>query len=249
MITAKEYIKEKPTTIWIHGLEMLEHVLRGDVSQTAYGDQSPSEQHLPALRKELEEHKEVNGGYQEALEEHYLPNRKRVRVESKHGAFKVNAYLNGGKKECFTRRKREITHKKGITLCMDVGISAGERSGTRMVERHRKIYGLAAKYAAENRPCRVVACCKILYWGAEVKELRLYIVIKNYDEPMYPGIWGAFKTNASTNTLLNVISDYLIGTRDSSHGSPGRLNVAEDMDYDEAQIIGDEKSRIFKERI
>ncbi len=98
------------------------------------------------------------------------------------------------------------------------------------------------KYEGEDIPCRVICALGISIperYGQD--PLKIYSVIKDYSDPIFPGIWGAIRNNADTNSFVNVIMDFMVGTRCGGNGTPTEIRVKEDFPEDEEVIILDAK--------
>lgn len=235
MIKAKEYIANPKSRVWIHGLELLRHVLQGDTQQTAYKNEDCDGKHLRRLGDDLAEHAAETNGCSEIFEKTYRERKKTIEEDDFMGDFDIDNYL-AGQQKVFRSTRRVKKKKAAITMVMDCGINGGETGGKEMEKRHEKIYRIAAKCARENRPCRVIAAAFIDIPEIKKGHLRLFIIIKNYSDPIYPGIWGAFKTNRSTNTFLNVIMDYFVGTDAWGNGTCVTDDMARDIP-DPRQVI------------
>jgi hypothetical protein len=109
-----------------------------------------------------------------------------------------------------------------------------------MVDRHKKVYSLALEAESRGIPCRVVAA--LLIKIPERREtFRLYVVVKDYSDPIFPQLWGGIKTNKSANAFWNSLTDYLVGTRETANGLAQRWNVARDFPEDEEIVLIDPK--------
>jgi len=234
MVTPEEYIEEKYTVIWLHAIDAMKHILKGDYKQSAYKTPCRDHSHLNNLREEIEQHKDPLD-YDAIFEESFKPDRKAIPFDSNTGDLDIDRYLNLNPL-CFDDYRKERTRKAALTLALDIAISYRERRLSDMEERHREIYAIACEAEAENRPCRVVACA-----GTRIPELnkplKIYCVIKDYQDPIFPGIWAAFKTNATTNDFMNCLMDYLVGTKADGNGTVTDLFIEEDIPADEIILI------------
>jgi hypothetical protein len=239
MLTPQEYIERNPPVAWLHGLDVLEWVLRGDTKATIYKHHDPQPGCLSDLRREIETHPAEPGSFDEILEDVFHRASRSREIPSEIGDLDIDRYL-GGDPKCFDEVIRERFERPALTIVLDMCIPWRERDDPDMAPRHRKVYALALKAEAEGRPCRVVSV------GAEKvpesqETIRFYVVIKDYNEPIYPGLWGGLKTNRSANDFLNCIMDYLHGTRDRANGTVCEWNVREDLPEDEEVIVIDSK--------
>jgi len=233
----EEYIQTKGNPIFIHGLDAVKHILRGDYRQTAYKDPYPNPEHLDALREAMEERPEP-GNFNQILEDTYTPKQKRKRRRAKMGDLDIDLYIDQNGKDPFYETYRKPVPRPAITIFMDLNISYGMRSGTDMEERHSKIYSIVLKAEAERQPCRVIGakCIEVPEFRRN-NPIRYYIVIKDFSDPIFPGIWGAFKRNETTNDFTNCCSDYIIGTSAPGNGLNVRWNILRDFPHDECQVI------------
>ena len=65
----------------------------------------------------------------------------------------------------------------------------------------------------------------------------MYLVVKDYDDPIFPGIWSAFKSNRATNNFLNCFMDFIVGTHASGNGTAVTVDIGDDMFSDSVQLI------------
>jgi hypothetical protein len=237
MLTPQDYIREKPELIWMHGLDALKHCLKGDISQTAYKDKKPQAHHLGLLKEELGIHKNWDATFEEVKETTFIRDFEIVETPSDVGELDIDAYINHDEllfEECIKVEQEDSS--EAITIIMDMGIAGSERDGSEMVERHKKTYELCLKAEADDVPIRVIGAAKLLS-DRPKKVIKIYLVIKDYEDPIFPAIWGAFKTNKSTNDFMNVFMDYMVGIHDSGNGAPVDLRVTDDIWEDEIILI------------
>lgn len=246
MLTAAEYIKEKPTTLYIHGLEALKHCLKGDYQQTAYRDPNPDMTRLAMFQDEITRHVENAQDFNEHYKDKLKLGKTRKRHKSTSGDFNTERYINGSKRP-FDASRKTIGGQRGVTVLFCAGINAQDVNGKIMEERHKRAYDFAAKCFNERRPCRIIA----VKWNQYIHEstqpfktFKLYVIVKDFNDPLFPTIWGAYKTNASTNMWSNIMWDFLIGTHSDGHGQPSAAYVLEDFQEDRIHVISDPKARI-----
>ena len=264
MLTPQEYIDIKPKVAWLYGLDVLTHVLQGDHNQTAYKDCSPAKGYLRSLSAELGEHK-VQDDFDTIIEERYKTEYRVEPLDSEMGELDVDKFLDSNPR-CFNEYHKDAHIRAGITIAFEFSMEYGARDGSEMLTTHKECYAIAAECEANQTPCRVIACgCLQIpelkpsgdrphrgrfanteaYMKAHKKydELeksmffRAYIIVKDYQDPIFPGIWGAFKDNRSSNDFTNVLMDYLVGTRASGNGHLRAFNIEEDIEADEIQLI------------
>lgn len=238
MITPDEYIEIKPQVAWIHALDVLKHVLKGDHTETAYKDDDPSEKFFRELTKEMQKHSKVaDDAFLEIQDECYMPVKKYKAFASDcDGEFDVDSFLDNDER-CFREDLKVRSRKPALTLVFDMGIPYGERDGKEMEERHQIIYRMTMEAMSEGRPIRVIAASVCRIDEFYTNPFRLYMIVKDFSDPIFPGIWGALKNNKCTNSLANVIYDYLVGTHTSSNGYPEYWNAAKDLDEGDEVIV------------
>ena len=246
MNTCKEYIENPRPRVWLHALDVLTHVLRGDPKATAFKDEpgASAERHLENLREVMSEHMGRDGRFDEMVERTDFRRRRRVPQWDYAGGLDVGAYIDK-RERCFVDyQKAEVIRKDGITILIDAGVPWRCREENNMELCHQKAYDIALQAEADGVPCRVIAIhgLEIPEFPDALAERRL--VIKDYDDPIFPGIWGAFKNNATTNTFNNVCEDYLIGTSCPGNGTVSRVDVSKDFE-DEEVIILEPANRII----
>ncbi|MBW1799378.1 MAG: hypothetical protein JRJ85_01480 [Deltaproteobacteria bacterium] len=242
MLTPEEYIQKKPDIAWLYGLDVLEHCLQGDSEKTAYENKDVSWDRLDGLRAELEKHKKADMMFDEIRENVCLDGLKIEEVSSETGDLNIERYLDGNDR-CFDEYIKEMNDDAldGVSVFMDMAIDWSQRNDNQMIARHRRIYEICLECEAANVPCRVIAAA-----GVDIPELdkplKLFIVIKDYNDPIFPGLWGAFKTNMSTNDFLNVVMDLLVGTICAGNGAPVPIHVRNAVDEEEEiRIINGER--------
>jgi hypothetical protein len=240
MITAREYVIYKPKTFFIHAVELLRHVLKGDHRQTAYvgkGKNFKSTHHLRDLMEYMEEHKkESNADFKRLQKESYRRKKAWRDIDAETGDIQIDRYLNNERK-MYTDQQSTIKKKRALSLIFDIGTNANERGDSFVNKRYEKIYKLTFQAMADRRPCRVIAVDGHGITEIRGRPLAMYMVIKDYRDPIFPGIWGALKGNAQANTLLNCIAEYFIGTEDYGNGHSTTVYINSDIRHDEIQLI------------
>jgi len=235
MITPEEYIQQKPKKFFMHILDLCPHILKGDYKLTAYQDDDPSLEAFEDFRRAMSEKVNLDN-LTEVYEETYRRSWKWNTVKSDGGDLVVEDYI-AREELCFEEWVKEEDRKPALTILMDASIPACERSGTSLKRRHEKIYRITAESESEGRPCRVIAC-----FGVDIPEIKgdmmtAYFVIKDYDDPIFSGIWGALKNNRAGNDFANVVMDFLVGTAAVGNGVPDTIYIGDDFEEDEVIIV------------
>ena len=243
MLTPAEYLRRfdaPPRTIWVHGLELLAHILRGDATQTFYRDPDHERRYLLELQEAMEascapQNDQLNRVMEGGLRRH----RRWRRFDDYTGDLDVGRYISwrpGDDPRLFNNYENCRRLLPSMNILLDMAIPYVERGLGEMAQRHQEVYELALQAANENRPCRVVAC-----WSVKIRELReplnLFVVVKDFGDPLFGGIWGALRTNATTNSLLNAIMDYFIGTSSGGNGHSTTLTASEHFTDGEVRIV------------
>lgn len=238
MLTPEEYIQLKPRDAWLHAIDVLRHVLKGDTKQTCFRDPNDGvagKACLAELRAALEKHS-PDGAFDTVLEQHVITSPKRVARTSDSGDFDPDRYFAGDER-CFEEwEKHDLPSGDGLTLLIDADISWAARGDSDMAKRHERAYRLCLQAEAEGVPCRVVAsfCSEIREFR---KYLHLFLIIKDWRDPIFPGIWGAMQSNLTCNALINTIMDYLVGTSTHGNGSPRPFDPAPYMLGEEFRVL------------
>lgn len=243
MMTCSEYLElfdRAPEEIHVHGLDLLNHCLQGDTEKTWYKDRDPQKRMMYELQEEMEKHAQ-NDELNKVLEDKLTQKDKWIRFDSIDGELDVDRFIenqNNGNFDIpmFDEYRKEKRPKPAMTLILDCAIPYMERSRPDMAKRHREVYTLAVQAFMEGRPCRVIAVFAVRY-REDTKARRIFITIKDFNEPIFSGMWGAFKSNRATNSFLNVIMDYFIGTHSSGNGTPEDTQITNYIPREECELI------------
>jgi hypothetical protein len=239
MYTPEEHIQEYkrtrqfPVVLWCHALDVLKHCLTGDTNNTFFRDPHASDHNLAALSRRLDGLPKESESLMEARFNCETQERKWRRFDCEYGDLVTERLLDGDERPFDDYRKVNIP-KPATTLIIDMSVNSCDRGGNQMAERHKQVYNYAVKANQEGRACRVVAVAKI---NQSENTEKLAFVLKDYDDPIFPAIWAALESNASTNDFLNVVQDYFIGTKSAGNGSCVSYNVFEDFSDSEVILI------------
>lgn len=238
MVTAREFIQNPTSKLWAHGLEILRHTLKGDWTDTAFKHPLDpySSRCLDEMRAELERHMDRDREFDELVERTNFRAKRRVSQWDDSGDLEVGAYIDR-EELCFVDwPKMEAPQQKGITILIDAAVPWCDRDENYMVEGHKKAYEIAVQAEADGVPCRVVAVYSVAIPEFAKPSVR-YIVIKDFHDPIFPGIWGALKSNKTTNNLINTTEDYLVGTRAPGNGSITSIYSGDEFAEDDVIVI------------
>lgn len=222
-----------PEVVWLHGLDLLEHILQGDTEQTFFRSTMDHKDLLEQLQEELQKVEEDK--FQEINEE--LGKRKAQFIEFKdeEGDFDPEAYIEGDD-FVFIEEEKQHQQGKGLNLFIDLSIPWHDRTKKDMQKRHEQVYSLALERESYNYPTRVIAA-----YSAKIMEkenpIKVFVVLKDYDDPIFPGLWGGLKNNKTGNCFLNCIQNYFIGTGSMGNGHIERISLSKIVQDEEFSII------------
>lgn len=233
MNTPEEHLEEFrrtgafPNPLWTHALDVLKHVLKGEIESTFFKNRFPADYHLDELQAYLDGRPKEVDSFLEARHNVFVQERKWRRFDSECGDLSTDRYLDGEPRP-FDDYRKTFVPKPAVSIIMDMTVPHSEREGTSIKKRHEQIYKYACEANKEGRPCRVVGVEKCDL--SECSDHKSFIILKDYDDPIFPSIWAAFENNAMANSFLNAYMDYFIGTHHSGNGSCRNYDIAEDFD-------------------
>lgn len=244
-MTPDEYVKAgkeswlKNPVAWVHGLDLMEHILQADPKQVTMETDLNDINHrqIETMRDSMSERSEKHEEeFKQLTENSYMPKKRYTTQKSDSGEFCLDSFLNG-EEQVFEDPVKILSQGRAVTILYDVGVTWYERSQNFMEERHKKVYTITAEMMSVNRPVRVIAvlgeeCCDI------PKPSVIFAVIKEFSDPIFPGIWGCFTNNKSTNAWVNCVQDYFVGTEDIGNGRPCIVNCRQYFPDDELIMYG-----------
>lgn len=250
--------------VWVHSLDLLDYVLEGNVEKSKWkGRDLNGASYLNIIRDAMAEGPgEPDPEWFKALDKMWKPKKKYRTRKSKSGPkFNVRGYIEykAGDKaaRCFqTYYKTTEGKKEALTIVFEMCIHGGQTNGKEMEQRHKEIYNAALSCERDGIPCRVVAFTSSRagdsrHYPKAPQDLTIkyFIVVKDYNERIYPGIWGALKTNKTSNALQNCIHNYFSGTHASGNGnSQNKINFAEYVPQNEKVEVMSGKHISFERR-
>jgi len=237
MHTIKEYLDEAPKKAFLYMPELLDHLLKARTDDSLYKCPFDGEIFRQELREAMKtrtlDHKDLDAEL-DTFETH----RRHREKDADTGNIDVERYIDGDPRP-FVDVFTETTPKPSKTILLDIAISAFERhQNEAMRNRHRHVYHEAIKAESEGSPLRVIGVFSINI-PERPEALTLYIIIKDYSDPIFPELWGTVKTNQTANSAINVIMDYLIGTSSDFNGFLTTTDTTGDFPEDEELIIID----------
>ena len=235
MITVKQWVEseEDIKVAWVSGQDILQHVLKGDYDMSRHKDPSPSMEHLETLQDGLEKRAKLKDGFDSIVENAYRPSRKWTRVSDTSGEVDIDRYVNG-QRECFDSYRRQYRQGKAISIFIDCGIDYMMRYGKEMQERQEEAYTIAARAMSSKRPIRIIGIfCTKYREGRTV----FAVIVKDYLDPIFPGIWGALGNNETVNSMRNCIADFVTGTCDTFNGGPFEMKLSDWILTENEEVI------------
>ena len=228
MLTVQEFIRDKKTgylradigvkVFHMHALEVAQHVLRADENATRYGKpqaQKEPERHVEGLRIGMEL-RPSPAEFQKYVDNTARVGRKWSSQIGDNGDIDIDRYINRDQLP-FDEAVRVRRDKPARFILLDAGVNWHDREKSYMEERHKKIYAEVLQCEAENTPCKVIAALQCAFPESNYP-YRWYLTVKDWTDPIFPGIWGAYSNNRSTNHFTNMIMMFLVGTHTSGNG-------------------------------
>lgn len=232
MNTVEEVLANPPQEeMTLHCMDVLKHVLKGKDAATMFGSPVRDDEWdiFKTFREALEARAETDD-FDEVVEECYQPKKRwKMRYSESDGDFCVDRYLDNDPR-MFESESKELDKTDGLTLILDMICGYDERDSNKMQQRHTKCYTEAMEALSIGRPVRVLGILPLSF--PERKKLFVHIVIKDWDDPIFPGIWGVLKNNLTGNCFWNVLCDFLIGTKSGHNGLaiPEKYKLADHFD-------------------
>lgn len=240
MLTCAEYVEQggpaSDGSIWVNGLDLLDHCLQADPTQTLYRSSRIHQDVFNGLTDALGTPVETEE-FQEVMLNSYDPKPAWQSFEDDGGDLNVERWLDGNE-NCFDNHQKVPYKNQAVTVAIDMAIPWIERCSGAMAERHKAVYEIVAKCEADRIPCQVVGV-----FGVKIKSdehpvpLRIFSIIKDYHDPIFAGIWGAFVSNATTNDFINVVMEGFVGSRHYGNGTPWHTDLDEYMPDDFIYVV------------
>ncbi len=228
----ENYIRNPGDILWAHGLDVLAHVLKGMGAATAWGNTGDFEKtrtlrvHVEPMSEALKNPPTYDKNFDNLVDTTFkkIKRYKTIRTDE-GGDFDVELWMerggfdNDGRKDFYLEEVKQISTgmSRPLTVVMDGSIACSEVDNPEiMKDRHDQAYGMTLKAEAEGRPCRVIAIERTEY---DEKTVTMITTIKDFDDPIFPGIWGAFQDSKIANALGCAESVFLFGTRSDNLGT------------------------------
>jgi len=254
MISIEEFGNTKPmfNPSWFSAIEMYRYFMKGKRTEAYYHrkDFGGDEDAVRYLRKHLSDIDETDT-YQSIIDETFKPTMKLVEEPSTSGEIVIERYLDGVANMFDEPYKRRV-HRPGMTIIFEIAIPVSENRSEKQRRRFDKVYRLVTTAENDGCPCRVIAAAATrcserheeVHQARKVgvkldSTIRTYWVIKDYEDPIFPGIWGPMSTSYGANQLMVAYMSLVVGTNDYTRGQVATYDVAKDMPPDEEIIIVD----------
>jgi hypothetical protein len=231
--------------VWLHGLDVLGVVLRADAkgcSRPRGGENQPRDkEHLEDLRDAIDQYQRDARLDQAVADCFSRPRRRSRTILAQDGDdISVEGYIEGDVRRLFERPVREEARRKAaVSIVIDGNCSAADRHLNYMESRQAQAYALVMQCERDGRPCRVVVRKESQYSDRpELGMVSWHFVAKDWDEPMFPALWGAFKNNPTTNDFWNCICAFIVGGAPDGNGHVRNYNL-DSLPADEEIIVVD----------
>lgn len=224
--------------VWVHALELVEHCLERDTDQTLF--RCRDDHHDRGLHREwveaMQNRNQLDEKYAEIWENAFDRKEQWTECFNDTGSFDVSSWLSG-EQNCFVDTEKQFDQGPAISILIDINVNYHQRHDSYMVDRQREVYRIVAQCESTNRPCRVIGV-----FTCEIDEIRgdllkIFMVVKDYDDPIFPAIWGTLIDNQCTNSFLNTIQNYFTGTHSMGNGSCETLRNPEQFFPEEDLIL------------
>jgi len=235
MMTVEEYIfNQMPDRAFLYMPDVVTHILKQDTRQTVFKCPEVEPFWIKGFIKALNEPAEPPEIFDSCLDS-YNPRRRHKELDADSGDIEIDRYLNGDPRP-FIDVFSIQTPRPARTILIDSCLSANERHDDMITEQHKAVYMEALKAEADGTPFRVIACrsSKI---NERPEPYTVYIVIKDWNDPIFPNIWGALKTSKSTNDFGNCFQDFITGSYTSANGRPSITYYENDFPPEEEIIL------------
>lgn len=257
METVREWIAHPHAgEVWVHGLDLLEHILRFDPAGSALKRSCRSaidstRRYVQEAREAIQKHQHDTALDDAVMELNSRPRRRsRPRLDVDGDDLNVDAYLEAGQdlagaKVWDLEERVEDKRKPAVTMVLDVSVPWGMRKDDFIITRQRMAYRIAMACEAEKRPCRIIAAIDAKYPGDFNDEIvKWRIILKDWDEPIFPALWAMFRDNRTTNSAaINGVAVAVVGCVHEYNGVYGKFTL--DLPADQVVVLaGPEDTRM-----
>lgn len=240
--------------VWFHGMDLLQHFMKNNPRQSAFRN-SPLYHYrewYDDFINQIKEYKFDRERLSIAMEQVLARPRKRnkYRTSVDGDDLDVDSYIEtfgeSSPKIWDEPFQVECERRQAVNVYFECSVPWMARDQTYIANRQHLAYNVALNCEQDGVPCRIVAC-----YGLKVREVQqpivFYVVIKDFDEPIYPQLWGAFLNNATTNTTINFLAEMVIGTGQDGNGVVVPF-VVQSNDNEEFQVLDPESCEYLQIR-
>lgn len=235
MMTVKEYIaNQMPNRSFLSMPDVIEYILKHDTRKTVFKNPELDGPNFEPFKNSLNDPPERPEIFASCLDS-YSPRRRHKELDADSGDIDLDRYLNGDPRP-FIDVFSIQTPKPARTILIDSCLSGMERHEEQITEQHKAVYREALRAEAEGTPFRVIACrsSKI---DERPRPYTVYIVVKDWNDPIFPNIWGALKTSKTTNDFGNCFQDFIVGSYTHGNGIPKITYYGNDFPPEEEIIL------------
>jgi len=159
------------------------------------------------------------------------------------GSLNIDAYLN---KEKLVFEDPEFVRRPSYAIEMIIPVAvAWSQRILHWVELSHKISYTITSYARANKIPTRVWLTTASNFPETIKDkhrdrtFRILMLLKDYSDPIYPGMWSIFSNNKNANSLCCLIADRLVGTNLSCLGYAKHANPPQIFtDYFTHDVLG-----------
>lgn len=165
--------------------------------------------------------------YRDKLKSFSLPaNKFQTRLDEEGEEFDVEAFLEEGGptgyrpgEKIFRANTKAERRKEGVLMLIPLAVPGREAGSSYMKRVHEHAYSVAIECESKGEPCKILGVLSIKYKiRKKTYILDTSIVIKDWEDPIFPGIWGLIMSNEASNILCFAMSYKLVGTSEDGAG-------------------------------
>ena len=221
--------------VWFHGADLLEHLERYDVEHAAFNHKSDFDRSRQSrfVEQVSAYQPEAIADFEAILEQAAERSRRRnrSRISEDGDDLDVDAYidaLGSGRRDVWVDDIVLVERRAdAVEIVFDAAVPWGNRHADWMRRRQMEAYRLALQCEQNGTPCRVVAAFSLRFRKDEMggEAVNFHVAVKDYAEPIFPTLWGAFTDNATCNDMLNIVAETVVGTGRIGNGSCARFKA------------------------
>lgn len=241
METVQEWIDNPHGgVVWWHGMDMLQYLMRNDAAHSAFRNSELDHYRLryTGFVEQIKDYKFDRERLDITMEQVLSRPRKRnkYRTSVDGDDLDVTSYI-----ETFGEPSPKVwdepykivcERRQAVNVYFESSVPWTSRLQGYIANRQHIAYNIALNCEQDGVPCRIVTCYAVRI--PEVKtSIEFHIVIKDFDEPIFPQLWGIFLNNRTANDAWNFVSEMIIGTSDDGNGTvvPFMVQPQDNEDY------------------